>query len=98
MRQAGDSARQATATLRGASTAQQNELLYRYGINFNDIPSWQRRGIGLYWQAYSKPGNDPRTGTETTAVRRRLHVNDQLPMKDEYRAMITAAVTSEWQT
>lgn len=98
MRQAGDSARQATAALRGASTAQQNELLYRHGINFNDIPSWQRRGIGLHWQAFSKPGHDPRTGTETTAVRRRLHVNDQLPMKDEYRAMVTAAVTSEWRT
>lgn len=94
LRQAGDSARQATAALAGASTAQQNELLYQHGINFNDVPSWQRRGIGLHWQAYRKPGNDPRTGTETVAIRRRLHINDQLPVKDEYRAMVTAAVTN----
>lgn len=70
-------------------------MLFRYGINFNDIPSWQRRGIGLRWQAYSKTGSDPRTGTERLAVRRRLHVDDQLPMKDEYRAMVTAAITSD---
>jgi tRNA(His) guanylyltransferase len=94
MRQAGDSARQATAALNGTGTAEQNELLFRHGINFNDVPAWQRRGIGLYWQTYRKTGHDPRSGAEAVATRRRLLVDDQLPIKDEYRAMVTAAVSS----
>jgi tRNA(His) guanylyltransferase len=92
MRNAGKTARQATAALTGASTAQQNELLYRHGTNFNDLPAWQRRGIGLRWQDYAKSGRDPRTGAEATAVRRRLLADDQLPVKDQYRAMVTAAL------
>ena len=73
--------RRATAALKGASTAQQNELLYQHGINFNETPAWQRRGISLHWEDYSKTGCDPRTGAETAAIRRRLKVNDQLPIK-----------------
>lgn len=94
LRESGDSARQAAAALTGASTAQQNELLYRHGVNFNDVPLWQRRGIGLRWLEYRKPGSDPRTGDRTSAIRRRLELDDQLPMKDEYRALVTAAVTA----
>ena len=30
-------------------------------INFNDLPLWQRRGIGLYWQSYQKTGTNPLT-------------------------------------
>jgi tRNA(His) guanylyltransferase len=92
LRQAGASARKATSTLRGAGTAQQNELLWQHAVNFNDIPAWQKRGIGLSWQEYEKQGVDPRTGTETTAIRRRLHVDDELPAKDEYHALVAAAI------
>lgn len=63
-------------------------------------PRWGAAGVApgrisvlLSWQSYRKPGSDPRTGTETIAIRRRLHIDDQLPVKDEYRAMVTAAVT-----
>jgi tRNA(His) 5'-end guanylyltransferase len=94
LRQGGSTARQATAALAGASTAEQNELLYRHGINFNDVPAWQRRGLGLRWEDYPKTGHHPRTGTPATAIRRRLRIDDQLPMKDQYRAMVLAAVTT----
>jgi tRNA(His) guanylyltransferase len=97
MRQAGATAQQVTAALTGASTAQQNELLYQHGVNFTDIPAWQRRGVSLYWEDYGKTGNDPRTGAETTAIRRRLTINGQLPVKDEYRAMVTQLLTSRRQ-
>lgn len=97
IRHAGSTARQATAALTDASTAQQNELLYRHGINFNDLPTWQRRGIGLRWQEYVKTGRDPRTGVEATAVRRRLSIDDQLPLKDQYRAIVAAALAASAQ-
>lgn len=90
MRHAGKTARQATAALEGTGTAEQNELLYAHGINFNDVPAWQRRGTGLYWQPYLKTGHDPRDGSVAVTTRRRLHVDDELPVKDDYRAMISA--------
>jgi tRNA(His) 5'-end guanylyltransferase len=94
MRHAGESARQATSALNGSSTAEQHELLFQHGINFNEVPAWQRRGIGLYWQAYRKDGHDPGSGTVAAGVRRRLHIDDQLPVTDEYRALVTAAVSA----
>ncbi len=94
LRHAGSTARQVTDALSGAGTARQNELLFQHGINFNDIPAWQRRGTGLYWKYLEKPGQDPRTGKATTAIRRELQIDDQLPVKDEYRALIAAAISS----
>lgn len=93
LRQSGDTARKATSALRGVGTARQNELLWQHGVNFNDIPAWQKRGIGLSWEEYEKQGVDPRTGATATALRRRLRVDDQLPVKDGYRALVTAAIT-----
>lgn len=92
LRKAGATVREATAALAGASTAQQNELLYQHGINFNNVPPWQRRGTGLRWQACGKTGTDPRTGAQVTATRRQLRVDHQLPAKDEYHAMVMAAL------
>ena len=42
-------AREATVLLEGKTVAEKNELLFSRGINFNDLPAWQKRGIGLYW-------------------------------------------------
>ncbi|WP_221623120.1 tRNA(His) guanylyltransferase Thg1 family protein [Micromonospora globispora] len=42
LRKDGQSPRQANRTLDGAGTSDKNELLYRHGINFNDLPTWQR--------------------------------------------------------
>jgi tRNA(His) guanylyltransferase len=88
LRNAGRSGSQATRALDGTSTADKNELLFRHGINFNDVPAWQRRGIGLWWETYDPPGFDPVRGTEVTATRRRVKVDRDLPTKDAYRTLI----------
>lgn len=31
----------------GLSVSQKNELLFQYGINFNDLPNWQKRCVGF---------------------------------------------------
>lgn len=72
----------------GASTTDKNELLFRHGINFNDLPAWQRRGIGLWWQTYQRPGHDPQRDVDVTATRRRITVDRELPMKDAYRTLV----------
>ena len=49
LRQDNFSQSDATAKIEGMSLADKNELLYQYGINFNELPNWQKRGIGVYW-------------------------------------------------
>ncbi|MFD1045043.1 tRNA 5'-guanylyltransferase, partial [Kibdelosporangium lantanae] len=59
LRKAGQSREQATKALEGANASAKNELLYRHGVNFNEVPTWQRRGVGLWWETYERPGYDP---------------------------------------
>ena len=60
LRQVGASVREATEMLRGKGAAFQNELLFRHGINFNDLPLWQRRGVGIFRKSRgSIPGTTP---------------------------------------
>jgi tRNA(His) guanylyltransferase len=84
LRKDGFNERAATMRLHGLSVAQKNELLFGYGINFNEVPNWQKRGVGLYWEQYNKPAQNPSTGEEIKAQRRRIKRNFELPMKDEY--------------
>lgn len=88
LRKTGKSANEATKVINHLSTAQKNELLFTQGINFNDLPAWQRRGIGIYWGESEKEGTNPFTGKPVIVQRRTLIVNDLLPMKDEYSAFI----------
>lgn len=84
LRQEGMSARQATRELQGRNFAFKNELLFQRGINFNDLPGWQKRGSGVYWQTYEKIGRNPLTGEESPTTRRRLFCDEQLPLGSGY--------------
>ena len=88
LRKSGASMADATETLRGKGTPFQNELLFRHGINFNDLPLWQKRGVGIGWEEYEKQGVDPRDDRQTSARRRRPFVKRELPMKEEYRLFL----------
>ncbi|MBK8692215.1 MAG: guanylyltransferase [Deltaproteobacteria bacterium] len=85
----------ATQRLRGVSVADRNELLFQNGINFNDVPAWQKRGIGTLWEDFPQVAIDPRSGAESVTVRRRLTVRDELPMKDAYDAFVRAIVEGQ---
>lgn len=88
LRKAGKSIADATRMLEGQSVGFKNELLFQAGINFNELPAWQRRGAGMYWETYEKDGYDPVRKRRVTAERRRIAVNGELPMKDEYDRFI----------
>lgn len=88
LRNAGKTAAEATRALRRTKTAGKNELLFEYGINFNDLPAWQRRGVGLWHEEYQRPGYDPVRQVDVTATRRRIHVERDLPMKEAYRELV----------
>ena len=93
LRKEGLDPRDATARLSGMSTSAKNELLFARGINFNDLPAWQKRGIGVTWQTYDKQGRDPRSGATTPVQRRRLHTDLELPMGDAYAQRIRHLLT-----
>jgi tRNA(His) guanylyltransferase len=78
------SATQATQRLNKMPVADKNELLFQYGLNFNDVPNWQKHGVGLYWETYSKAGFNPKTGQAVMTERRRVKVDYDLPMKEAY--------------
>lgn len=82
----------ATQQLRGVSVAERNELLFRAGINFNDVPAWQRRGIGVLWEDEEQIGTDPRTGAPLATARRRAVVKLDLPMKSEFDDLVRGIV------
>ena len=84
LRRQGQTAIQATRSLDHLSIADKNELLFQNGINFNDLPAWQKRGVGLFWESYEKMAVNPKSGESVAATRRRINVDLSLPMKDEY--------------
>jgi len=89
-RKQGKSVGEATAAMAGLSTAAKNELLFQHGINFNDLPLWQKRGAGLYWEEYDRPAKNPLTGEAVSARRRRVKHDLDLPMKEDYSAFLHA--------
>ncbi len=88
LRRQGAGEDEAAEALRGLSVADRNELLFRQGIQFNEVPAWQRRGIGAYWEEHERVARDPRTGEEVVSTRRRVKVDFELPMKSEYDAFV----------
>lgn len=82
----------ATKQLLGVSVAERNELLFASGLNFNDIPAWERRGIGFYFVEDAATGSDPRTGLPVRSISRRLVTDLELPMRADYDAFIRRLV------
>jgi len=88
LRQQGKDVSDATSYLARKSVSEKNELLWQNGTNFNDIPLWQKRGTGLYWEQYQKQATNKLTGEDTLANRRRIKVDYDLPMRDEFSTFI----------
>jgi len=88
LRKQGWTKQQATEQLNGMSTAAKNELLFSQGINFNDLPNWQKRGVGIIWGTVRKAAWNPKERREVTAERRALEEVHNLPLRDDYSEMI----------
>lgn len=95
LRRDGKNATTATSMMKGLSVADKNELLFQHGINFNQLPNWHKRGVGIYWEEYEKQGFNPIKGETVPASRRRIRRDLDLPMKDEYSQFIAELVSAE---
>jgi tRNA(His) 5'-end guanylyltransferase len=94
LRKEDQTVQQATKALEKLSVAQKNELLWQRGINFNNLPLWQRRGMGLYWESYEKTGTNPVTEEVVTTTRKRVKKDLELPMRDEYGQFVRSLIES----
>ena len=92
LRKQGKDVKAATEALVGLSVSEKNELLFQHGINFNELPNWQKRGIGVYWQTFLKEGYNPISGEIVHVERRRLHHDLELPLHEGYAQFITSLV------
>ncbi len=95
LRRQGETDRSATEKLVGASVADRNEMLFRAGINFNDVPAWQKRGIGVLWEEAPQIGTNPKTGASVASTVRRAVVRYELPMKTDFDALVRDIVTRQ---
>ncbi len=88
LRKEGKSSHAATKIIDKQGNEFKNELLFQRGINFNNLPLWQRRGVDVCYETYEKTGFNPKTGQSVQAIRKRKKINSELPMKDEYHKYI----------
>jgi tRNA(His) guanylyltransferase len=91
-RNQGLSGSSAAKNVAGLSVSEKNELLFRAGVNFNDLPSWQKRGMGFCWREFQKSAVNKKTGEPTVSTRRAIEHQLELPMGDEYARYIQQLV------
>ena len=70
------------------STAYKNELLFANGVNYNNLPLWQKRGVGAWFTNMKKEGFNPKTGQKVVVSRKMLHIEYELPLGEEYANLI----------
>ena len=66
---------------------------FSIGVKIDKLPPWQKRGVGIYWEEYEKTGLNPLTGESVSAIRSRLRVDDELPLKERYADMVEGFLT-----
>jgi len=88
MRKNGASIAEATKRLDGKSVADKNQFLFENGINYNDLPAWQKRGVGFRYETFDATAVNPKTESIVTARRRKLSIEMTLPLNMEYELMI----------
>lgn len=90
LRKEGQNPQQATKAIEGLSNASKNELLFERGLNFNNFPAWQKRGVGCYWENYEKESVNPVTNETVIANRKRIKVNEELPLGQAYHEFVNS--------
>ena len=95
LRGQGKSVAEATDMLSGKSVTFKNELLFQNGINYDKLPAWQKRGVGIYWKTLEKQGFNPKSGQAETTLRRSLFVDESLPLRDDYSAFIAGLLKQQ---
>lgn len=73
---------QAQRVLDGKEYNFKQDVLWTHGKNFNDLPSWQKRGIGMKWQKIDTSGWNPKEEVFIPIVKKKLQTY-QIPQFNE---------------
>lgn len=84
LRKEGMGKEEATMCLEGKSVSWKNEMLFEKGINYNELPNWQKRGIGIYYHTVDKKGYNPVTKETVITKRNELYTDFDLRLGEEY--------------
>lgn len=94
LRKEGMSTSQTTHTLNKKGNSFKNELLFQRGINYNELPNWQKRGTGLHFDVITREGFNPKTNEKTVVKRRDLITDFDIPLGEEYSAYVRKILAS----
>ena len=94
LRKNGASAANAQKQIAGLSNGDKNELLFSHGINYNNLPLWQRRGVGMYFRDEERTGYNPKTKEQVTCLRRTLYLENELPIGEQYAEFIQSILNT----
>ena len=92
LRKKGKSVSRATRLTSGLARCQKHDLLFENGINFDELPAWQKRGFGVYFQTALKEGFNPQTGETVQAERQIPYTDFELPLGDDYSAFVSERI------
>jgi tRNA(His) 5'-end guanylyltransferase len=97
LQESGLSEKEAEKQLKGMKAAQVHEMLFRKGINLNETPKWQRRGILIAKERYEKEGYNPKAATAVTVTRYKVVQLWDLPLfgSEEGQKMIAQLIGNE---
>ena len=90
LRNKNHTAKQAAKIIEGKTISFKNELLFNEGINVNNLPNWQKRGVGFYWIDIKK---EITTKTQQGKNKKVLKTNLELPMGSEYSKLVESLIT-----
>lgn len=73
----GKNERQAQKEMVGKNDSYKNELLFsKFGINYNNVSNWEKKGTMFYWKYYKKNGFNPITNEKVKAIRKEIVSED----------------------
>ncbi len=88
LRQNGLAKTAATAKIERLGTADKKSLLLELGVDFDQLPAWQKRGIGVYWGTVEKEGYNPISKTKLLVSRRELRLEYELPHGENFDRLL----------
>jgi len=77
------SKREAMDQLHKKKSKDLHDILFEKGINMAHLPTWQRRGVGIYKKKVQVEGQNPLTGEKVLSDRMKIFVDWELPIFNE---------------
>ena len=88
LRHEGKTASQASRVFMNKGYNFKKEFLIDKGIDFDEVPVWQRYGTGVFYRTVEREGFNPIKNEKVLAIRRELFTDYEIPHGDEYRKYV----------